>query len=119
MSESEFNRQFARRMCAYMDKLQLTQQGLADKLGVSPAAVSHWCTGKKVPRMDRVDQICKIFRCRRTDLVSEAGATDSVMELTELEWDVITNYRLADAGTRMAVNKLLDVTEKKSESVTA
>lgn len=35
----------------------LTQQGLADRLGVSQSIVSHWLTGRRRPTFGRIERI--------------------------------------------------------------
>ena len=39
----------------------LSQEQLADKLGVSRQSVSKWESGLAYPEMDKVLQICKMF----------------------------------------------------------
>ena len=39
----------------------LSQEQLAEKLGVSRQAVSKWESGQSYPEMDKVIQICKTF----------------------------------------------------------
>lgn len=47
----------------------LTQQDLADHLGVNKSTVSGWCSGKKTPRMDKVEDMAKFFNCSVTDIL--------------------------------------------------
>ena len=68
MSEQEFNKVFSKRLRYYLEKEGMTQVELAEKLGVSKTSVGNWVNGVKSPRMDKVDQMCKIFGCRRSDL---------------------------------------------------
>jgi transcriptional regulator with XRE-family HTH domain len=42
---------------------ELTQQEIADKLGVSQANVSRWLSGKHAPRKATVHQLAKAFDC--------------------------------------------------------
>lgn len=71
MSEQEFGELFARRLRFYLDMNEMSQRELADRLGVSTAAVSQWCTGIKTPRMDKIDAMCKLFECKRADFYQE------------------------------------------------
>lgn len=43
-----------------------TQQELADAIGVSKSTVSTWTHGKRIPRMDKVDAMCKYFNVPRS-----------------------------------------------------
>ena len=52
-----------------------TQLDLANYLGISPAAVSYWCTGQKAPRTNKIDEICDYLNISRSDLVTEVPLT--------------------------------------------
>ena len=41
----------------------LSQEQLADKLGVSRQAVSKWESGNSYPDMEKMLQMCRIFNC--------------------------------------------------------
>lgn len=72
MSEREFNIIFSERLRYYLKKYDMTQIELAKKLGVGSTSVYNWCNGIKTPRMDKVDAMCKIFNCKRSDLMADA-----------------------------------------------
>lgn len=71
MSEQDFNIIFAKNLKAYLNEYDMTQADLADKLGVSTQSVSNWCKAAKSPRMDKVDAMCSIFHCKRSDLMQD------------------------------------------------
>lgn len=71
MPEQEFNAVFSKRLRYYLNKYQMTQVELAKKLGVGTTSVYNWCNGIKTPRMDKVDMMCDLFHCSRSDLVEE------------------------------------------------
>jgi len=71
MSEQEINRIIAENIVRYMEKKGLTQVDVAEYMGVSQATVSNWCKGIKMPRMDKIDRLCELFGCSRTDLLDE------------------------------------------------
>lgn len=73
MQENEFNEMFARNLLRQMEKNNITKLELSQKLGVSPASVSHWTSGRSTPRMDKVDEMCSIFGCHRSDLITDKG----------------------------------------------
>lgn len=76
MSEKEFNQIFPERLRYYLNKYDITQTDLAHRLGVSTQSVTNWCKGAKSPRMDKIDAMCKIFHCRRSDLMEEPKEVD-------------------------------------------
>ncbi|MDR3781300.1 MAG: helix-turn-helix transcriptional regulator, partial [Candidatus Copromonas sp.] len=59
---------------------EITQVELAKKLGVGTTSVYNWCNGIKSPRMDKVDAMCDLFHCNRSDLMEDKSTTSS--ELT-------------------------------------
>ena len=71
MTEEKFNEIFSNNLTWYLNKSGKNQIDLAEELGVSPAAVSDWCTGKKSPRMKNLDAICNFFGIKRSDLMEK------------------------------------------------
>lgn len=67
--ENAINKQFAKNLRHFLDRYNYTQLSFAKKMNVSAATVSNWCNGTKSPRMDKVDIMCSIFNCRRSDLL--------------------------------------------------
>ena len=49
----------------------LSQEKLAEKVGVSRQSISKWECGEAYPEMDNILILCKIFNCRLNDLVHE------------------------------------------------
>lgn len=53
-------------------KLQkLSQEELAEKVGVSRQSVSKWECGEAYPEMNHILKLCKIFHCHMNDLVND------------------------------------------------
>lgn len=71
MPEKEFNALFSKNLQFYMNKYHITQAELARRLNVGTTSVYNWCNGIKAPRMDKVDSMCKIFNCHRSDLITD------------------------------------------------
>lgn len=46
-----------------------TQHTLAEKLGVSPAAVAMWETGERIPRASTLAKMAELFGCSMDDLM--------------------------------------------------
>lgn len=78
--ENAINAQFANNLRYFLEKNNYTQIDFAKKMNVSAATVSNWCNGTKSPRMDKVDIMCGIFKCRRSDLLeaNPVSADDSL-----------------------------------------
>ena len=71
MPENDFNRIFAANLRRFLSEYGMTQADLAARLKVSPTTVSNWTKGEKSPRVDKIDAMCRIFNCRRSDFVEE------------------------------------------------
>ena len=65
----------------------LSQEQLAEKLGVSRQSVSKWESGLSYPEMDKVLQICQLFNLNINELINE-----DIKEVNEMkEAQVRTN----------------------------
>lgn len=71
--ENAINAQFSKNLRFFLEKNNLTQLDFSKKMNVSTATVSNWCKGIKSPRMDKVDLMCQIFDCSRSDLIENKG----------------------------------------------
>ena len=50
---------------------KMSQENLAEKVGVSRQSVSKWENGDAYPEMENILKICKIFHCKINDLIHE------------------------------------------------
>ena len=50
---------------------KISQEELAEKLGVSRQSISKWETGENYPTMTNIICLCDIFKCKMNDLVHE------------------------------------------------
>lgn len=48
-----------------------SQIDLINDLGLNKSAVSTWCNGTRLPRMDKVNLLAEYFHCNRSDLIEE------------------------------------------------
>nr|DAQ31972.1 MAG TPA: Repressor protein CI [Caudoviricetes sp.] len=71
MPYEEFNKLFAKNLRYYLNKNNMTQAELAKRLNVGTTSVYNWCNGIKSPRMDKVDAMCHIFNCKRSNLIED------------------------------------------------
>lgn len=54
-----------------MDLYGKSQIDLINDLGLNKSAVSTWCNGTRLPRMDKVNMLAEYFHCNRSDLIEE------------------------------------------------
>ena len=118
MSEETFMLLFSKNLNKYLDLHQMTQQDLIKALrkegiNVSRSTVSYWCNGIKAPRVDKIDAMCRIFKIKRSDLISDGAADVDDIQLNSFECKLVLAYRNADAVIRDVVKKVLDLTDEE------
>ena len=69
---------FANNIKSIRKENQLSQEQLAEQLGVSRQSVSKWESGQSYPEMDKILLICKLFDCDINELMN-----DSIKEVHE------------------------------------
>ena len=62
---------FTSNLRKYMSLNNKTQVDLINDLGFNKSAVSTWCNGTRLPRMDKVDALAKYLGIRRSDLIED------------------------------------------------
>ena len=111
MSEADFNKVFSKKLNYYLTKYDMTQLELSKKLNVGTTSVSNWCRGIKSPRMDKVDAMCKIFNCKRSDLMEDKDESQSTNSVT-----INVLGRVAAGIPLDAIEEIID-TEEISEKM--
>ena len=98
MGDSEFLREMGQRIMLRRKSLHLTQEELADRLGVSTQMISNLELGKKAIRPENLAKVCQVLELS-ADFVLTGGhthtAVDAVAEklvpLTEKELQMVSN----------------------------
>lgn len=75
MSEEEYRHIFVKKLSYYMNKYGKNQMDLMNDLGLSSSTVSSWCTGKKLPRMGKIQMLADYFGIEKSDLIEEKSHT--------------------------------------------
>lgn len=71
MSEEEYRKVFVKKLAYYMQLNGKNQMDLMRDLDLKSATVSSWCTGKKLPRMDKIQMLADYFNIEKSDLLEE------------------------------------------------
>lgn len=74
------------KICNLRKTNKLSQEKLAEKLGVSRQSVSKWETGTAYPEMNRIIELCKIFKCQLNDLIN-----DNILDFESLDEEIKMN----------------------------
>ncbi len=118
MGISEFNAIFSRNLRRFLIANNMTQLELSKRLGVGTTSVSNWCLGVKVPRMDKVDAMCLIFNCKRSDLMDEhienPNANINTLMLSPDQEELLSFYNKLNASGKQKIREYAsDLTEQK------
>ena len=71
MPEEIYKKIFSKNLNSYMEINGKTQSDLVNDLGFNKSAVSTWCNGTRLPRMDKVEALAQYFHINRSDLIEE------------------------------------------------
>ena len=85
---------FSRNLQRYIAMSGKTQKELADSIGVSAPTFNEWVSGKKFPRIDKIQKLADYFGILKSDLIEEKlpeeekptvddGLTDGQRQLIE------------------------------------
>ena len=76
MPEELYRNIFSQNLNYYMELNKKTQSDLVNDLGFNKSAVSTWCNGTRLPRMDKVEILAKYFHIQRSDLIEEKNTKE-------------------------------------------
>lgn len=84
MNDNEYKKIFSRNLNKYMNLNGKNQIDLINDLGLNRSAVSTWCNGTRLPRMDKVQLLANYFGINRSDLIEDKPADDSSSASSQL-----------------------------------
>lgn len=70
ITEKEWRKIFSRRVKERMYNLDINQNELADKIGVTPAAISRYLRGARTPRVDVIVKMSRVLNCSTDYLIN-------------------------------------------------
>lgn len=71
MSEDEYKKILSRKLNYYMSLRGKNQMDLMNDLHISSSTVSSWCTGQKMPRMNKLEMLADYLGVTVTDLITD------------------------------------------------
>ena len=93
---------FANNLQFYLSQSGKTQKELAKIIGVSAPTMHEWCSGKKTPRMDKVERLANYFGILKSDLIEDKRGFLHI-------GSTIRAARIAKGLTQEELGKLLGV----------
>ncbi len=101
----------------------LEQKELAKLLNVSDRTVSSWETNRTQPKMEIIEELCRIFKCQKSDFLDDppvssiapVGIKDiskenvTSIDLTDDERTLIGSYRMLSDQDRAQLRQFIRV----------
>ena len=97
-------------------KQKISQEKLAEKIGVSRQSVSKWENGTAYPEMNRIFELCKIFHCKLNDLVN-----DNFLDFDSLDKEVkmsVVKFSKDKQNKLKIVSKTISICSKLLQVIT-
>lgn len=97
-------------------KQKISQEKLAEKIGVSRQSVSKWENGTAYPEMNRIFELCKIFHCKLNDLVN-----DDILDFDSLDKEVkmsVVKFNKEKQNKLKIVSKTISIFSKILQVIT-
>lgn len=69
MSEEQERLIFSKQLNYYLELTHKTQSDLVNDLGFNKSTVSTWCSGTKMPRMNKIQILADYFGINKSDLI--------------------------------------------------
>ena len=107
----------ANNIIKYMRKSGKTQKELCSILGLKESTFSDWVTGKKYPRIDKIEKMANYFGVSKADLVEENAVEARSILLSADEVEVIKKYRQLEPDDKEVVDVILNIKAKKFNKI--
>ena len=101
---------FARNLKKYMELNRKSRREVCAALGYSYFTFSDWVNGKKMPRMDKVEQLANYFGILKSDLIEDKKETapeDGLSEAKKQLLDLAENCTEEEAERLLQMMKLM------------
>ena len=84
---------FAKNLVYYLNISGREQKEVANEIGVATSTFNDWATGKKYPRIDKIEKLANYFRIKKSDLIEDKKSTPDEQTLTEGEKMLLDLFR--------------------------
>lgn len=113
MSDEIYRKVFCKKLNYYMEKNGIKQIDIAQRLNVAKSTVSGWCTGVKIPRMDKIEMLAEYFGIMKSNLIEDKTSNDLSITLSAYEVSMLNIFRkLSNSGK----DKVIDYAEMVYDS---
>lgn len=77
MSEEHFREIFSKNLNYYMNQQGIKQSDLVKHFHLAKSTISSWCTGVKLPRMDKIEALARFLNVNNSDLLENKQASST------------------------------------------
>lgn len=103
---------FSENLKKFRTQKGLSQQKLAELVGVSQTAIYNWEKGERTPKMDAITKIADVLGVKLNDLIPTDQAIDWFFERVE-ENRIIREYNALDTAIKDNLDKMNESAKKK------
>lgn len=84
MQEEDYKKIFSQNLKDFMDQKGISQMDLVKDLQLSQPTVSNWCTGLKLPRMDKIQALADYFGIEKSDLLEHNMSSEMPFDAKQI-----------------------------------
>ena len=117
MSETDYKEIFSKNLKKYMELNNKTQADIINDLGLSSSTVSNWCTGQKLPRMNKIEMLANYFGINKSDLIEDKElekAEQKIEELSEENKIFFSKYEKLSPEAKKQMLKIIETFEDET-----
>lgn len=103
---------FSENLKKFRTQKGLSQQKLAELVGVSQTAIYNWEKGERTPKMDAITKTADVLGVKLNDLIPTDQAIDWFFERVE-ENRIIREYNALDTAIKDNLDKMNESAKKK------
>ena len=116
-ADDESRIRFSNALKHYLIKFDKTQRDIANYLNVSEPTVSQWCSGQKMPRVQRVKKLADYFGISFNDMLA-LPASEDFADIVEYQSGIVDEIDMLYRKIERAPKPLVYGGNELSEEVT-
>ena len=112
------NNSIKNNICKFRKQKNMTQEDIAEKIGVSRQSVAKWETGETVPDLDKCKTLAEIFEVSLDDLANYEPEDSLGMALPPKGKHLFGMVTVGDKGQIVIPKKAREITRKSDLTIT-
>lgn len=126
MADDKYKKIFSRNLKHYLILNNKTQIDLVNDLKISSSTVSNWCTGQKLPRMDKIQMLADYLSINKSDLIEDKASLSNVNKkatntMSLKHQEILSKYDRLDEHSKEIIDFILNkefekIVENKSSN---